>query len=130
MFHHKLVCQAHAYTNASKSASLPSLNSFQSHSADPHVFRPAAFLVTSARCGVDDGIHPLISGSMIVDPEGHIVAENKTEGDELVTADIDLDACQQGKTKTFAFEKHRRVEHYGLITERAGAVEPAEPIEE
>ena len=67
---------------------------------------------------------------MIVDPEGHIVAENKTEDDELVVADIDLDACQQGKNKTFAFAKHRRVEHYGLITERAGVVEPEEPVEE
>lgn len=86
-----------------------------------------AFLITSARCGNDDGIHPLISGSMIVDPEGHIVAENKTEEDELVVADIDLDACQQGKTKTFAFGKHRRVEHYGLICERVGVVEPEEP---
>lgn len=66
---------------------------------------------------------------MIVDPEGHIVAENKTEEDELVVADIDLDACKQGKGKTFAFEKHRRIEHYGLITERAGVVEPEEPKE-
>lgn len=64
---------------------------------------------------------------MIVDPEGHIVAENKTEGDELVVADIDLDACQQGKTKTFAFEKHRRIEHYGLITSQTGVVKPVEP---
>ncbi|GAA6041689.1 hypothetical protein JCM8097_003085 [Rhodosporidiobolus ruineniae] len=105
MFHHKLVCQANAYTNST-------------------------FLITSARCGVDDGLHPLISGSMIVDPEGHIVAENKTEEDELVVADIDLDACQQGKTKTFAFAKHRRPEHYGPIVERAGVVEPEEPVEQ
>ncbi|GAA5894958.1 uncharacterized protein JCM6883_002271 [Sporobolomyces salmoneus] len=102
MFHHKLVCQANAYTNAT-------------------------FLITAARCGNDDGIHPLISGSMIVDPEGHIVAENKTEEDELVVAEIDLDECQQGKTKTFAFEKHRRIEHYGLITSQTGVVKPVEP---
>ncbi len=31
---------------------------------------------------------------MIVDPEGYIVAENKTDSDELIIADIDLDACQ------------------------------------
>ncbi|KAL8280408.1 hypothetical protein RQP46_007056 [Phenoliferia psychrophenolica] len=101
MFHHKLVCQAHAYTNAT-------------------------FLITSARCGVDDGLHPLISGSMIVSPEGHILAENKTEEDQIIWADIDLDACRQGKEKTFAFEKHRRIEHYGPIVERAGVIEPAE----
>ncbi len=86
-----------------------------------------AFLITAARCGVDDGIHPLISGSMVVDPEGHIVAENKTEEDEVVWADIDLDACQQGKQKTFCFAKHRRIEHYGPITEQTGVVEPEEP---
>lgn len=102
LFHHKLVCQAHAYTNST-------------------------FLVTSARCGNDDGVHPLISGSMIVDPEGHIVAENMTEGDEVVWVDVDLDACQQGKSKTFAFEKHRRVEHYSLLVDQAGVIEPEEP---
>ncbi|GAA5820309.1 hypothetical protein JCM3770_004041 [Rhodotorula araucariae] len=103
MFHHKLVCQANAYTNST-------------------------FLITAARCGNDDGLHPLISGSMIVDPEGHIVAENKTEEDELVVADIDLDACLQGKTKTFAFGKHRRIETYGLICSQTGVVEPEEPV--
>jgi predicted amidohydrolase len=64
---------------------------------------------------------------MIVDPEGRIIAENQTEEDELIVADIDLDACQQGKTKTFAFEKHRRIEHYGLITSQTGVVKPEEP---
>ena len=52
-----------------------------------------AFCITSARCGWDDGKFELITGSMVVDPNGHIVAENKTDGDEVVVADIDLDAC-------------------------------------
>lgn len=89
----------------------------------------SAFLITAARCGVDDGIHPLISGSMIVDPEGHIVAVNNTEEDEVVWADIDLDSCQQGKQKTFCFAKHRRIEHYGPITGQTGVVEPEEPAD-
>lgn len=118
MFHHKLVCQAHAYTNSSKSF-------IDSHIhiilTVPHV---TAFLITAARCGVDDGKHPLITGSMVVNPQGHIVAENKTEGDEVVWADIDLDACIAGKSKTFCFEKHRRIEHYLPITQQAGVVEP------
>ena len=70
MFHHKsksiswsllasMVIQAHAYTNS-------------------------LFCIASARAGVDDGKHTLIPGSMIVDPEGHIIAESKTEDDELV----------------------------------------------
>lgn len=100
-FHHKLVVQSNSYSNST-------------------------FCITSARCGWDDGKFELITGSMIVDPNGHIVAENKTDGDEVVVADIDLDACVQGKTKMFCFEKHRRPEHYGLISERAGVVEPEE----
>ncbi|KAK0203780.1 carbon-nitrogen hydrolase [Desarmillaria ectypa] len=103
LFHHKLVCQSNAYTNAT-------------------------FCITAARCGLDDGKFELITGSMIVDPEGHIVAENKTDSDELIVADIDLDACQQGKNCTFAFAKHRRPEHYGAIVERAGVIEPLEVI--
>ncbi|KAK0435197.1 carbon-nitrogen hydrolase [Armillaria borealis] len=103
LFHHKLVCQSNAYMNAT-------------------------FCITAARCGLDDGKFELITGSMIVDPEGYIVAENKTDTDELIIADIDLDACQQGKNRTFAFAKHRRPEHYGAIVERAGVVEPPEVV--
>lgn len=57
-------------------------------------FIATAFCITAARCGLDDGKFELITGSMIVDPEGYIVAENKTDSDELIIADIDLDACQ------------------------------------
>lgn len=88
--------------------------------------KPPAFCVTSARCGWDDGKFELITGSMIVSPEGHILAENKTDGDELIIADIDLDACRQGKSRTFCFEKHRRPEHYGRIVEWKGVREPEE----
>lgn len=85
------------------------------------------FCITSARAGVDDGIHPLIPGSMIVDPEGHIVAESKTEADELVVATIDLDDCKQGKERTFNLGKHRRVEAYGRLVEQGGVEVPPEP---
>lgn len=87
------------------------------------------FCITAARAGVDDGIHPLIPGSMIVDPEGHIVAESKTEDDELVCAVIDLDECQQGKERTFNLGKHRRPEMYGRLVATEGVQIPAEPSE-
>ncbi|RDW68814.1 uncharacterized protein DSM5745_08574 [Aspergillus mulundensis] len=99
LFHHKLVMQAHSYTNA-------------------------VFSVASARCGNDDGMYPLIGGSMIVDPEGRILAEGRTVEDEVVIADCDLDLCLPGRKRTFDFGRHRRVEHYGLLVERAGVVEP------
>lgn len=71
-FHHKLVMQSNSYTNS-------------------------CFSVCAARCGYDDDRFELIGGSCIVGPDGKIVAEAKTETDELVIAEIDLTACRPGK---------------------------------
>ncbi|ORY68459.1 carbon-nitrogen hydrolase [Pseudomassariella vexata] len=96
-FHHKLSCQAGSYQNACWSL---------------HV----------AKCGVEDGIG-MIAGSMIVDPNGRVVAESKTMGDELVVATIDLAMCRSQKERVFNFERHRRVENYGIILAQVGAKE-------
>jgi predicted amidohydrolase len=98
-FHSQLVAQANAYMNAS-------------------------WAVTVAKAGEEDG-SGLIGGSCIVDPNGRIVAEAATLGDEVVIADCDLDLCLQGKEKMFNFAAHRRPEAYGLISSQAGAVPPA-----
>ncbi|QIE56737.1 N-carbamoyl-D-amino-acid hydrolase [Pikeienuella piscinae] len=98
LFHHRLSCQSGAYQNA-------------------------CWVLASAKAGVEDG-HPLIGGSLIVDPNGHIVAESKTEDDEILVHDCDLDQCNFGKTTIFDFARHRRIEHYGLITSRVGAEAP------
>ena len=45
-------------------------------------------------------------------------------GDELITADCDLDKCQFNKRTVFNFAAHRRPEHYRLIVERTGAEPP------
>jgi len=71
-FHHKLVMQSNSYTNS-------------------------CFSICVARCGLDDNEFPLIGGSCIIDPDGRIVAEAKTEDDEIVFAEIDLAACRPGK---------------------------------
>ena len=99
LFHHKLSMQSNSYMNAT-------------------------FSVCAARCGMDDGKYNLIGGSCIISPEGMILAEAKTKEDELIVAELDLDACKQGKTKTFDFARHRRVEHYQSIVEQTGVVEP------
>lgn len=99
LFHHKLVMQAHSYTNA-------------------------CFSVSAARCGWDDGKHNLISGSTIIGPFGKIIAENQTEEDEIIIADCDLDRCKAPKKRTFDFDRHRRVEHYSRLTSQTGVVEP------
>jgi predicted amidohydrolase len=63
---------------------------------------------------------------MIVNPEGEIVAQAKTEGDELIVHDCDLDATQFGKQTIFDFARHRRIEHYGRITAQTGVIPPPE----
>lgn len=98
IFHHKLSLQAGAYQNST-------------------------WVVAVAKAGVEDG-HPLFGSSCIVDPNGTIVAESSTEEDELIVADCDLDATRFGKETIFDFERHRRPEHYKLITSQTGVVEP------
>jgi N-carbamoyl-D-amino-acid hydrolase len=100
LFHNRLSVQAGAYQNST-------------------------FVVAVAKAGVEDG-HGMIGGSLIVDPEGEVVVEASTEGDELIIHACDLDATAFGKTTIFDFARHRRIEHYGLITSRAGAVPPPE----
>jgi predicted amidohydrolase len=115
----------------------PSVNSQQSDegpekrlfhnrlSVQSGAYQNAAWVVAVAKAGVEDGF-PLIGGSLIVDPNGEIVAEARTEDDELLVYPCDLDATVFGKTTIFDFARHRRIEHYGLITSRVGAVPPPE----
>lgn len=98
-FHHKLSLQAGAYQNAT-------------------------WVVAVAKAGVEDA-HPLIGHSVIVDPNGHIVAESRTLADELIVHACDLDATRFGKETMFDFARHRRVEHYQRITQQTGATPPA-----
>jgi predicted amidohydrolase len=98
IFHHKLSLQAGAYQNAT-------------------------WVVAVAKAGVEDG-HPLFAASVIVDPDGVIVAETKGEGDELIVHACDLDATLFGKRTIFDFARHRRIEHYQRIASQTGAIEP------
>jgi predicted amidohydrolase len=98
MFQHNLVLQSGAYQNAT-------------------------WVVAVAKAGAEDG-HPMIGGSVIVNPDGEIVAQAKTESDELILHSCDLDDTVFGKTTIFDFARHRRTEHYGLICSQAGARPP------
>jgi predicted amidohydrolase len=95
MFHHLLSLQANAYQNA-------------------------AWVLAAAKCGAEDGFH-MIGGSAIIAPTGEIAAQAMSEGDEVIGFNLDLELGDYLRRTVFAFEKHRRVEHYGLITERTGA---------
>jgi N-carbamoyl-D-amino-acid hydrolase len=96
MFHHLLSLQAGAYQNAT-------------------------WVLAAAKCGAEDGFG-MIGGSAIVAPTGEIAARALTEDDEVVAVTLDLELGEYLRRTVFNFAKHRRVEHYGLITGRAGAV--------
>ncbi|AVO45105.1 N-carbamoyl-D-amino-acid hydrolase [Phreatobacter cathodiphilus] len=100
-FHSTLAVQANAYMNAT-------------------------WAVSVAKAGNEDG-SGLIGGSCIVDPNGVVVAQAETLGDEVLVAEVDLDACRQGKEKMFNFAAHRRPQHYGAIVDQVGAVLPPKP---
>jgi predicted amidohydrolase len=100
MFHHRLSVQAGAYQNST-------------------------WVVATAKAGAEDG-HELIGGTCIVAPTGEIAAQTLSDDDELVAFSCDLDLCTYYKETVFSFQKHRRIEHYGLITERTGAEPPPE----
>jgi predicted amidohydrolase len=88
-------------------------------------YQNSTWVVATAKCGVEDG-HALMPGTMIVNPDGEIVAEAKTLDDELVVADCDLDSTRFGKETMFDFARHRRPEHYGRITSQTGVILPPE----
>ncbi|WP_249977817.1 N-carbamoyl-D-amino-acid hydrolase [Vreelandella olivaria] len=82
-------------------------------------YQNATWAVAVAKAGVEDGF-PLMGGTVIVDPNGFVVARAKGEGDELIVARCDMDLCQFGKKTIFDFARHRRIEHYGRITSQTG----------
>ena len=91
--------------------------------AQSNAYMNATWAVSVAKAGNEDG-SGLIGASVIVDPNGVIVAQAQTLGDEVLVADCDLDLCRQGKEKMFNFAAHRRPEHYRRIVEQVGAEPP------
>jgi len=97
LFHNRLVMQAGAYQNGT-------------------------WVVGVAKAGVEEGVDQ-IGQSCVIAPSGELVAQCTTLTDELQVARCDLDLCTSYKESIFNFAKHRRPEHYGLITSRTGAGE-------
>ncbi len=100
------------------------LRVFHSHlSVQAGCYQNSCFAVATAKAGTEDGAE-LFGHSIIVNPEGEIVAMATSWDDEVIVADCNLDMCTLGRTTVFAFEKHRRPEHYTRITGQTGAVDP------
>ena len=88
-------------------------------------YQNATWVVGVAKAGEEEGVKQ-IGQSCIIAPSGEIVAMAMTLEDELVTAKCNLDHCTVYKENIFNFAAHRRIEHYGLITQQAGAIVPPE----
>jgi len=102
----------------------PHLRVFHSHlSIQSGAYQNATFAVAAAKAGVEDGCE-LFGHSIIVNPQGEILAQATSWDDELVVADCNLEQCALGRTTIFAFDKHRRPDAYQRITQQVGAVEP------
>lgn len=97
-FHNHLVMQAGAYQNG-------------------------AWVVGVAKGGVEEGVDSLAHTAVIA-PSGQIVAQAITTEDELIVANVDLEATRLYKDTLFDFDRYRIPEHYKLISEQRGVVPP------
>lgn len=74
------------------------------------------YIAVCDKCGTEDRSVTMLGRSMVIGPDGQILAECGPEHEEILTCSIDLDACA-------AYDAHitasRRPEHYGLLTASA-----------
>ncbi|MED5407033.1 MAG: N-carbamoyl-D-amino-acid hydrolase [Pseudomonadota bacterium] len=113
-------------TTNSQSDEAPHVRAFHNLiSMQAGAYQNSTWVVGVAKAGCEDG-HDLMGGSTIIAPTGEVVAQCRTLDDELIVADCDLDATKFGKETIFDFARHRRIEHYSLITERTGVELPPE----
>lgn len=100
------------------------LRVFHSHlTVQAGAYQNATFAVAVAKAGTEDGCE-LFGHSIIVNPQGEIMAQATSWDDEVIVADCNLDMCTLGRTTIFNFAAHRRPEAYAPITAQVGATAP------
>ncbi len=100
------------------------LRVFHSHlSIQAGAYQNSCFAVATAKAGTEDGCE-LFGHSIIVNPQGEIMAQATSWDDELIVAEADLSMCDLGRRTIFDFARHRRIEHYGRITGQTGSAAP------
>jgi len=98
------------------------LRMFHNHvTMQSNAYQNGCWVIAAAKAGREDGFG-LIGGSCIIAPTGEIAAVAMTEDDELITGDIDFSLGEYIRRTVFNFAMHRRIEHYGIITEQTGVV--------
>jgi len=105
-------------------ADIDGLSLFHNHlSMQSGAYQNSTWVIGAAKCGCEEGSN-MIGQSTIIAPSGEIVAMASTLGDELISADCDLDMGRRYRETIFDFARHRQPQHYRLISERKGAVAP------
>jgi len=113
-----------AATQAGGAFEAPHLRVFHSHlSVQAGAYQNATFAVATAKAGIEDGCE-LFGHSIIVNPQGEIMAQATGREDELIIADCDFEQCRLGRTTIFDFARHRRPEAYRRITDQVGVISP------
>jgi len=80
-------------------------------------YQNGLWAISVAKAGREEGCE-LIGGSTIVAPTGEILVRAATMGDEVITAQIDLDRCAEIRRNVFDFSQHRRPEEYGSLVKQ------------
>ncbi|MDE0943861.1 MAG: N-carbamoyl-D-amino-acid hydrolase [Alphaproteobacteria bacterium] len=110
----------------SVAAESPHLRMFHNHmSMQAGAYQNGTWAVGVAKAGMEGGVD-MMAGSCIIAPTGEIVALATTSEDEVVVAECDLDRGRYIRDTVFNFAQHRRIEAYGVITERTEAIAPPE----
>ena len=86
-------------------------------------YQNSTWVVGIAKAGNEEGSE-LLAGSCIVAPDRRDRAQATTKATRCSSPRCDLDISRFNKEAMFNFAQHRRIEHYGLITQQAGAVPP------
>ncbi|MBT3333280.1 MAG: N-carbamoyl-D-amino-acid hydrolase, partial [Rhodospirillaceae bacterium] len=104
----------------------PHLRMFHNHiSMQAGAYQNGTWAVGTAKAGMEGGVD-MMAGSCIIAPTGEIVALATTSEDEVIVAECDLDKGRYIRDTVFNFAQHRRIENYGVITERTEAIAPPE----
>ena len=86
-------------------------------------YQNGTWVVGVAKGGTEEGVESLCQTAIFA-PSGQVVARALTTSDEVVMAACDLDLCFKFKHTLFQMDRYREPQHYAIITNQKGVVEP------
>jgi hypothetical protein len=118
-----IACCFNTPVMTSRGESLESTQEAQELAVRGGAIANAVPVIAAGKAGVENGVR-YSAGSCVIDHKGRIVARAASEGDELVTAELDLTAAADARAR-MDLAGNRRPELYALLT--AAAVAASHP---